>query len=64
MADTKKRTKFELYEGDECIAHGVMYEQGNGQVLWCKRHGWTGMQFALLHSLMEIFPEADVFKKV
>ena len=49
----KRRQPFGVWSTkSELLAMGVLYDDGNVQVLWRKSLGWTGEQF---HSIAQMF---------
>ena len=75
MRDTKRRRTFKVYrelrtvneDGGELIlsdlvAHGVLYDEGNVQVLWRKDVGWTAEQYANIAQVFGIVDAANTIK--
>lgn len=44
------------------VAHGVLYSEGNVQVLWRKDIGWTAEQYANLSQVFGILPGAHTIE--
>ena len=44
--DTKRRQIWRAYSRETLVAEGIVYDQGNIQVLWRADIGWTGQQYA------------------
>ena len=53
--DTKRRRKFFLYdEYNNPKAMGVLYNEGNVQILWRSDIGWTGEQYNSIRLVLDI----------
>ena len=61
--NSKRRRRFSLRNkfGD-IIAHGVIYDQGNVQVLWRQDTGWGGEQIQTTANLLNLMPNVRIFK--
>ena len=58
----KKRRPFTLRNAyGIIIAEGIVYDQGNVQVLWRKDLGWGGEQYNSLHNVLNIMREVKSF---
>ena len=58
----KKRRPFVLKDAaGNKIAHGVVYEQGNVQVLWREDLGWGGEQYYSLANVLDMMPNVTSF---
>lgn len=61
--DKKRRMRWWLYKGPQCIAKGLVYREGNVSVLWREDIGYTTQQASTVHTLLEMFPQANIFKR-
>ena len=60
--DQKMRRPFTLRDSEGAIlAKGIVYEQGNIQVLWRIDIGWTGEQYNMLANVLGIVPNVKIF---
>ena len=58
----KRRRAFSLRNiKNEVIAHGVIYDQGNVQVLWREDLGWGGEQIQTTANLLNMLPNVKSF---
>ena len=58
----KKRRPFVLKDAaGNKIAQGVVYEQGNVQVLWREDLGWGGEQYYSLANVLDLMPNVVSF---
>ena len=58
----KRRRAFSLRNiKNEVIAHGVIYDQGNVQVLWREDLGWGGEQINTTANLLNMMPDVASF---
>ena len=56
--DTKRRRKFFLYDDyNNPKAMGVLYDEGNVQVLWRSDIGWTGELYSNIGLVLDIRPD-------
>ena len=75
MRDTKRRRTFKVYrelrtvneDGGELtlsdmVAHGVLYDEGNVQVLWRKDMGFTAEQYDKIGQVYGIVEGANTIK--
>ena len=75
MRDTKRRRTFKVYreirtvneDGGELtlsdmVAHGVLYDEGNVQVLWRKDMGFTAEQYDKIGQVYGIVEGANSIK--
>ncbi len=55
--DTKRRRCFQLEDqkGD-ILASGVIYDEGNVQILWRVDCGYTAEQYASLNPILDLMP--------
>ena len=55
--DTKRRRYFQLEDADgNTLANGVLYDEGNVQVLWRIDCGYTAEQYASLNLILDLMP--------
>ena len=61
--DTKRRRSFQLEdtEGNK-LATGVIYDEGNVQVLWRVDCGYTAEQYASLNPILDLMPGVVVLR--
>ena len=61
--DTKRRRYFQLEDTDgKAFANGVLYDEGNVQVLWRIDRGYTAEQYASLHLVLDLMPGVKVLR--
>ena len=61
--DTKRRRLFHLEDADgNKFAHGVLYDEGNVQVLWRVDRGYTAEQYASLNLVLDLMPGVTVLR--
>ena len=61
--DTKRRRIFHLENADgKKLAHGVLYDEGNVQVLWRIDCGYTAEQYASLNLILDLIPGVTVLR--
>ena len=61
--DTKRRRLFQLEDTDgKKLAHGVLYDEGNVQVLWRIDRGYTAEQYASLNLVLDLMPGVTVLR--
>ena len=61
--DTKRRRYFQLEDTDgKAFANGVLYDEGNVQVLWRIDRGYTAEQYASLHLVLDLMPGIKVLR--
>ncbi|MCY4552879.1 MAG: hypothetical protein OXC79_04320 [Candidatus Poribacteria bacterium] len=61
--DTKRRRIFHLEDADgKKLAHGVLYDEGNVQVLWRIDCGYTAEQYASLNLILDLIPGVTVLR--
>ena len=62
VKDGKVRRPFTLRDVDnEVLARGVVYEQGNVQVLWRTDLGWGGEQYNTTANILDLIPGIQSF---
>lgn len=55
--DTKRRRSFQLEDQKgNILASGVIYDEGNVQVLWRVDCGYTAEQYASLNPILDLMP--------
>ena len=55
--DSKRRRKFFLYDKQNYPkAMGLLYDEGNVQVLWRSDSGWTAEQYASIALVLDLMP--------
>ena len=61
--DTKRRRLFQLENTHgKKLAHGVLYDEGNVQVLWRIDRGYTAEQYASLNLVLDLMPGVAVLR--
>ena len=61
--DAKRRRLFQLEDTDgKKLAHGVLYDEGNVQVLWRIDRGYTAEQYASLNLVLDLMPRIAVLR--
>ncbi len=61
--DTKRRRLFHLEDAaGKKLAHGVLYDEGNVQVLWRIDRGYTAEQYASLNLVLDLMPGVTVLR--
>ena len=61
--DTKRRRYFHLENADgEKLAYGILYNEGNIQVLWRVDCGYTAEQYASLNFVLDLMPGVSVLR--
>lgn len=61
--DAKRRRQFQLEDTQgKKLATGVLYNEGNVQVLWRADIGWTGEQYSSITPLLDLMPGIAVFR--
>ena len=61
--DTKRRRYFHLEDADgKKLANGVLYDEGNVQVLWRIDRGYTAEQYASLNLVLDLMPGIKVLR--
>ncbi len=61
--DTKRRRNFSLEDADGTkLATGVLYDEGNVQVLWRTDIGYTAEQYASLNLILDLMPGVVVLR--
>ena len=62
MKNEKKRRPFSLRNKyGVMVATGVVYDQGNVQVLWRKDLGWGGEQYQTTANILNLMPDVASF---
>ena len=61
--DTKHRRYFHLENaGGEKLVYGVLYDEGNVQVLWRSDQGYTAEQYSSLTLVLGLMPDIVVLR--
>lgn len=61
--DFKPRRNWELKSKDGYkLASGVLYSEGNVQVLWHADIGWTGIQYSSISYVIDLFPHGTTLE--
>ena len=61
--DIKRRRYFHLEGADgKELASGVLYDEGNVQVLWRVDRGYTAEQYASLNLILDLMPGITVLR--
>lgn len=65
VMDEKRRRIFQLEDdkGNK-LANGVIYDEGNVQVLWRVDRGYTAEQYASLNPLLDLMPGVVVLRLI
>ena len=63
--DEKRRRSFQLEdEKGNKLANGVIYDEGNVQVLWRVDCGYTAEQYASLNPILDLMPGVVVLRLI
>ena len=63
--NTKRRREFQLRDKNgNMLARGILYDEGNCQVLWRKDTGWTAEQYATLNPMIDLMPNVTTIKLI
>ena len=61
--DTKRRRYFHLEDTEgERLAYGVLYDEGNVQLLWRADRGHTAEQYASINLALDLVPGITVLR--
>lgn len=61
--DTKRRRFFHLEDADgKELANGILYDEGNVQVLWRIDRGYTAEQYASVSLILDLIPGITVLR--
>ena len=61
--DTKRRRFFHLEDADgKELANGILYDEGNVQVLWRIDQGYTAEQYASINLVLDLIPGITVLR--
>lgn len=61
--DTKRRRLFHLEDTDgKELANGILYDEGNVQVLWRIDRGYTAEQYASVSLVLDLIPGITVLR--
>ena len=63
--DEKRRRSFQLEDDNgKKLATGVIYDEGNVQVLWRVDCGYTAEQYASLNPILDLMPGVVVIRLI
>lgn len=63
--DIKRRRSFQLEDRQgNVLAEGVIYDEGNVQVLWRVDCGYTAEQYASLNPILDLMPGVVVLRLI
>lgn len=63
MMDEKRRRTFQLEDSiGNVLATGVLYDEGNVQVLWRIDCGYTAEQYASINPILDLMPGIVVLR--
>ena len=63
MMDEKRRRTFQLEDNNgNVLATGVLYDEGNVQVLWRIDCGYTAEQYASINPILDLMPGIAVLR--
>lgn len=61
--DTKRRRFFHLEDANgKELANGILYDEGNVQVLWRIDRGYTAEQYASVNLVLDLIPGITVLR--
>ncbi|MCE2415252.1 hypothetical protein J4G07_14760 [Candidatus Poribacteria bacterium] len=61
--DTKRRRYFHLENADnKRLASGILYDEGNVQILWRDDSGYTAEQYASINLVLDLVPGIAVLR--
>lgn len=61
--DTKRRRYFQLENADgKRLADGILYDEGNVQILWRDDCGHTAEQYASINLVLDLVPGVTVLR--
>lgn len=61
--DTKRRRFFHLEDANgKELANGILYDEGNVQVLWRIDRGYTAEQYASVNLVLDLIPGVTVLR--
>ena len=61
--DAKRRRYFHLENADgKRLAYGILYDEGNVQILWRDDCGHTAEQYASIHLVLDLVPGISVLR--
>lgn len=65
VMDEKRRRSFQIEDdkGNK-LAQGVIYDEGNVQVLWRVDCGYTAEQYASLNPILDLMPGVTVLRLI
>ena len=63
VMDTKRRRYFHLENSDgKRLAYGVLYDEGNAQLLWRDDYGHTAEQYSSINLVLDLVPGIAVLR--
>lgn len=63
--DEKRRRSFQLEDNKgNKLANGVIYDEGNVQILWRVDCGYTAEQYASLNPILDLMPGVVVIRLI
>ncbi len=55
--DTKRRRSFQLEDAKgNKLASGIIYDEGNVQIMWRKDIGYTAEQYSSINPVLDLMP--------
>jgi hypothetical protein len=61
--DTKRRRSFHLEDAEgKRLAYGILYDEGNVQLLWRADCGYTAEQYASINLVLDLVPGITVLR--
>ena len=61
--NAKRRRYFQVEDADgKRLAHGILYDEGNVQVLWRDDSGHTAEQYASINLVLDLVPGIAVLR--
>ena len=61
--DAKRRRSFQLETAEgKRLAYGILYDEGNVQILWRDDYGHTAEQYASIHLVLDLVPGIAVLR--
>jgi len=61
--DAKRRRYFHLENADgKRLAYGILYDEGNVQLLWRDDYGHTAEQYASINLVLDLVPGISVLR--
>lgn len=61
--DAKRRRSFQLEDADgKKLATGIIYDEGNVQILWRVDIGWTAEQYSSINPVLDLMQGVVVIR--